>query len=381
MNIEKIQSVRDFKQLARRRLPRIVFDYLEGGTEDERCLARNHEALDRIALLPRYLVDARATNQKTTLLGRSYDLPFGIAPMGMAGIIRHRADLHMAQAAASAHIPFVLSGVASASIEAAAEVAGANLWIQIHAARDSDITRAQIERARTAGVETLVLTVDVPVTAKRERDIRNGWVRPYRPAAAAVVEAIRHPAWVAGYLRHGLPFFENWRAYAPPGSTALGVATYLSTQVPASPSWADLPHFRDGWSGRLLLKGILSPEDAIRAKESGIDGLIVSNHGGRQLDTSPTAIAMLPAIRRSVGPDFPLIFDSGIRRGSDVIKALASGADFTLVGRAMAYGCAVGGEAGVSRVIAILRNELHRTQAQIGRPNLQDIDASALSDV
>ena len=379
MNLAKLQSVHDFKRAARRRLPRIVFDYVEGGTEDESCLDRNAEALDRINLLPRYLIDVRSTSQKTGLLGRNYELPFGIAPMGMAGMVRHGADLMMAGAARAANIPFVLSGVATESIEAAAERAGDNLWVQIHASRDPAVNKAQIDRALAVGVETMILTIDVPVTAKRERDLRNGWVRPYTPSASAVIEAAFHPAWVLGYLRSGLPYFENWRAHAPAGSTALGVAAYLATQVPASPAWADLARFRSWWPGQLLLKGVLVPEDAARARESGVDGLIVSNHGGRQLDTAPAPITMLPAIRRAVGPDFPLIFDSGIRRGSDIVKALAAGADFTLVGRAIAYGVAAGGEAGASRVIDILCNELHRAQAQLGRPAIVDIDNAVLA--
>lgn len=380
MRIDKALSIADLRALARRRLPRIIFDYIDGGVEDEDCVERNVTAFRDQRLLPRYLVDVASPDQTTEVFGRRYSTALGIAPTGMAAVARHRADLILAEAAAAADIPFIISGAATASIEDIAALAPNHAWLQIYGARDTAITRDQIERGAKAGIETLVMTVDVPVNAKRESNIRNGWVRPYRPSVSAFLETLTHPGWVAEYLRHGLPFFENWRTYTEAGASPRQVAAFLSSQMPSTQTWRELETWRRLWSGNLVVKGIMHPEDALRAARAGVDGIIVSNHGGRQLDRSPASLDMLPGIRNAVGDRLTVMLDSGVRRGADIISARALGAKMVFVGRATLYGVAAGGREGAQRAIRILRDETGLVMAQIGCPRLAEIGPEYLSN-
>ncbi|MFO1380521.1 MAG: alpha-hydroxy acid oxidase [Chitinivorax sp.] len=366
----KAVNIDDLRRMAQRRLPRIVFDYIDGGVEDETGLARNRQAFERWRMVPHYLTDVSQRSQQTTLFGQNYASPFGIAPTGLAGFARPGADLMLAQAAAEANVPFIMSGAATTSIERVAAAAPRHAWFQLYVSRETAITDDLIRRALEAGIETLVLTVDVPVHSKRERDWRNGFVPPVKPSPGCVLDMLRHPAWLGTVLRHGLPRFENWAPYAGNGAGARQIAAFFSAQIPFTQTWHDLERIRRQWPRRLVLKGILAPNDAVQAQRLGVDGLIVSNHGGRQLDAAPAALEMLPAIRAVLGQQMTLMLDGGIRRGSDILKAWALGADFVFVGRPALYGVAADGLAGARRALAILREEIDLTLAQLGCADL-----------
>jgi (S)-mandelate dehydrogenase len=380
MKLEKAVNIEDLHKMAKRRLPKVAFDFIEGGVEDELGIVRNESAFSRFCLMPRYLVDVARRDQSAKLFDRVYASPFGISPTGAAALFRPGADLMLAESAAAANIPFIMSGASTGSIEAAARVAPTHTWYQLYVAHDQNISEDQIRRARDAGLGTLVLTVDVPVSSKRERNIRNGFGRPLKMSWPIMFEALTHPGWMAAYLRHGTPLMENWAAYAPSGSNADQVADFVSSQMPSAPTWADLEKFRKLWPRHLVVKGIMHKDDAVRAADLGVDGIIVSNHGGRQLDRAPASIEVLPAIREAVGDRVTLMLDSGIRRGADIVLALALGARFVFVGRATLYGAAVGGVAGVRKAISILRKEIDLTMGQIGCPSLDQLDSSFVYD-
>ena len=378
MRIERAVSIEELRLMARRRLPRVVFDFIEGGVEDELCLVRNESSYARCRLLPRYLVDVSARDQSTTLFDHTYASPFGIAPTGLAGLPRPGADLMLAEAAAGANIPFIMSGASTASIEDAARVAPRHAWYQLYAARDTKISEDLIRRARDAGLSALVLTVDVPVGSKRERNMRNGFELPLRLKWSKMLEALLHPGWLASYLSNGMPRLENWAPSAGAGSEAPAIAGFMAKQTPGAPTWRDLEAFRRLWPGHLVVKGILRPDDAVRAAEIGVDGIIVSNHGGRQLDLAAAPLEALPAIHAAVGDRVTLMIDGGIRRGAHILAAFCMGARFAFVGRATLYGAAAGGLPGARRAIAILRDEIDRVMAQIGCPNIASLDADFL---
>jgi (S)-mandelate dehydrogenase len=370
--IDSAINIDDLKRMAKRRLPRIMFDFIEGGADDEVGLRTNADAFRAMRLVPRYYVDTTGREQRARLLGRTYASPFGIAPTGMAGAFRRDAELYLAQAAADSDIPYLMSGASNASMEQGAKLAPKNLWYQIYGAKDRSVAADLVKRAIDCGLTTIAVTCDVPVSSNRERNRRNGFVRPLRMTLPTILEAMLHPAWVINYFRHGgLPMFANWQAYAPKNATAEDVADVFARQTPdASQTWRDLEAIRRAWPGKLLVKGVMHPEDARLALEAGVDGLIVSNHGARQLDMMPSPLEMLPMIRDAVGPEVPLLLDSGVRRGSDIVAALCLGADFVLTGRATLYGATAGGLDGVKKAVAILQREIDLVLGQIGAMNL-----------
>jgi L-lactate dehydrogenase (cytochrome)/(S)-mandelate dehydrogenase len=378
MKLDRALNIEDLRRIARRRLPRVAFDYLDGGVEDEACLARNRAAFERYRLVPRYLVDVSTRDQSATLFGRTWASPFGIAPTGLAGFLRRGGDEALARAAVAANIPFVLSGSSNASIEAIAAVAPQHAWCQLYAARDLGITHDMIRRAHDAGLETLVVTVDVPVRPKRERDLRNGFGASPRPTPRGLIDMLLHPAWLAAIARYGIPRFDSWATYVGPEARALDVAAFLTSQFPAPQTWRDLETARRLWPGKLVVKGILHPDDARLAAEAGADGVIVSNHGGRQLDAAPSPLEAFPAIRDAVRDRIVLMIDSGVRRGADVLKALALGARFVFVGRAPLYGLVAAGGTGATKAIEILRQEIDLVMAQIGCRTLAELEGRLL---
>lgn len=373
-------NIGDLRRQAQQRLPRIVFDYIDGGVEDESGLQRNCQAFERWRLVPHYLTDISQRSQRTRLFGRDYASLFGIAPTGLAGFARPGADLLLARAAAAADLPFIMSGAATASIEQVAAVAPRHSWFQLYVSRETRITDDLIRRAADAGVETLVLTVDVPVHSKRERDWRNGFVPPVKPSLACIADMLRHPGWLADLLRNGLPRFENWAPYVGDAAGAREIAAFFASQIPFTQTWQDLERIRQRWHGKLVLKGVLAPRDAVEAQRLGIDGLIISNHGGRQLDAAPAALEMLPPIRAALGQGMTLMLDGGVRRGSDVLKAWALGADFVFIGRPALYGVAADGLAGASRALDILMQEIDLTLAQLGCADLATLTGEYLRE-
>lgn len=380
MNIQSAINLEDLRQLARRKLPRIAFDFIDGGADDERCLRRNREAFERYCLVPRYLRDVSDRDQSVTLFGRRYSSPIGISPTGLAGLFRPGGDLMLAAAAREANVPFLLSSAANASLEDAMPVAPEHVWFQMYCTSDERINADLVTRARKAGVRVLVVSVDVPVNSNRERNRRNGFSRPFRMTPGVVLEALGHPAWVLRYLRTGgIPMMRNWMPYAPEDASAAQVADMYGTLTPAPMiGWEHLRRIRGAWPGPLIVKGLLHPGDARQAVGLGVDGLIVSNHGGRQLDVAPSPLDMLPSIRDAVGDSVELILDSGVRRGSDVVIARCLGARAAIFGRPTLYAVAAGGQAGAARALQIVRSEIDMVLAQIGCRSFGDLEADYL---
>jgi (S)-mandelate dehydrogenase len=383
MKLDQAINIEDLHQIAKRKLPKIIFDYIEGGVEDEGGLSRNEAAFHKHRLLPRYLVDVSKRDQSATVFGRTYSSPFGISPTGGVGLYRREGEVMLAEAAAAENIPYIMSGGSNASMEEAARAAPNNVWFQLYAAKDGNLTDALIGRARDAGVGALVLTVDVPVHPKRERNYRNGFATVRNGAVmealklkpSILLEAMTHPAWVIDYVRHGgAPGLGNWLPHAGPGATKADSIALGRGQTPAAAqTWRDLERYRRLFPRPLVVKGILNPADAIRAAEIGVDGIIVSNHGGRQLDQAPASLDALPAIKAAVGDKLTIMLDSGVRRGADILIAWCLGAQFVFFGRPTLYGAVAGGVPGVKKVVDIFRNEIDLVMAQIGCPSLDQL--------
>ncbi|MBV8166397.1 MAG: alpha-hydroxy-acid oxidizing protein, partial [Alphaproteobacteria bacterium] len=317
MGVESAINIEDLHQMAKRRLPKIAFDFIEGGLDDERGLDRNTEAFKKHQIVPRYLIDVSKRDQTQTLFGKTYNSPFGIAPTGGAGLFRRGADMMLARAAVAANIPYIMSGASNDSIETAAKVAPNHAWYQLYAARDAAVTDDLIKRVADAGLEALVLTVDVPVSSNRERNRRNGfqnirgssWLHAAMSLKPSILaEAMRHPGWVMEYIRHGgTPMLENWQKYAKPGADAAEVVENNKKLLPANnQTWKDLERYRRLFPRKVVVKGIMHPGDAIRCAEIGCDGIMVSNHGARQLDQAPSPVDVLPAIHAAVGDKLTL---------------------------------------------------------------------------
>ncbi|MCO6052230.1 alpha-hydroxy-acid oxidizing protein [Mesorhizobium sp. RP14(2022)] len=360
-------NISDLRLAAKKRLPWMLFDWIDGGAGDERGLRENEAAFEAYRFLPRYMVDVSDRSQRKSVFGRTYDSPFGIAPTGYAGLFRPRADVTLAAAARDHNIPYIMSGTSVDSIEEAAELAPDNVWYQLYGAMDLSITKDIISRAERAGCQALVITIDIPIAGKRERDLRNGFEFPLRITPKVVLDGLLHPAWTLSYLRTGgLPRMANWDHYAPKGCSAVELAEFANSHSFCVQTWDHLRLFRDLWPRHLIVKGVMHPEDAETAVALGADGLIISNHGGRQYDRCVPAPLMISPIRAAVGPNIPVMMDGGIRRGSDVLASLCLGADFVFCGRAMLYGVVAGGATGLNAAIGILRDELDTLMGQIG---------------
>jgi isopentenyl diphosphate isomerase/L-lactate dehydrogenase-like FMN-dependent dehydrogenase len=376
MSVAQAVNIEDLRKLARRRLPRILFDWIDGGAGDETALQQSMAGFAAIRFAPRYLANVSKSDLSTSLFGRKYALPFGIAPVGYAGLFWSGAEQAMAEAARRVDAPYILSGSAVATIEEIAEIASNHAWFQLYPARDVAVTRDLIARAAAAGFDGLVLTVDLPVQAKRERDIRNRFTLPMRYDARKIVDGALHPAWTWQWLANGgLPKMGSWAAYAGTNADSKRVAEFMRSQAYTPQGWSDLQQYRDLWKGKFIVKGLQHPDDARRAVGAGCDGIIVSNHGGRQFDRGPTPLQSLPAIREAVGEKAAVMIDGGIRRGADILAALAHGADFVFCGRAILYGVAAAGLPGALKGFEILADELDRTMGQIGVKRISDVSA------
>jgi len=367
--LEKVVNVGDLRKMAKQRLPKIAFDFIDGGVESEHCMACNEEAFRSYRILPRYLLDVARRNTAVNILGREYAMPFGISPTGGAGLYRKNADILIGKAAKAANVPFILSCGSTNSVGRVAEHAGKNLWFQLYATKEQRFADGFVESARDAGIEVLVITVDVPVTPRRERNIRNGFKRPLRRTLPIILDGLMHPGWLLEYMSAGggMPMLENWSRFAGPNASADEVADIYASQTPsATQTWSQIETYRRHWSGKIVLKGIMSPADAVRAFEVGADGIIVSNHGGRQLDMAPASLEMLPFVRAAVGDDKLVMMDSGVRRGSDILIALSLGADMVFAGRPTLFGAAAAGEDGARKALEIFKTELDVNMAQAG---------------
>ncbi len=369
----------DFEEAARRHLPRPIFGYVSGGAETNASLRGNRAAFDELAFIPRVLVDVSARTQKKTLFGRTHDAPFGLAPMGGTAMAAYQGDLVLARAAAEANIPMILSGGSLTPLERVRE-AGPTTWFQAYLPGETDTITELVERVARAGYDTLCLTVDVPVMANRENNVRSGFHTPLRPSLRLAWDGITRPRWLLGMfartlLTHGMPHFENMGPRVPLLSFTEERQRGLRDRL----SWTHLDLMRRLWKGRLVVKGLLNKDDARIARESGADGIIVSNHGGRQLDGAVAPLRVLPGIVAQAG-GMTVMMDSGIRRGTDVLKALALGANFVFIGRPFLYAAAIAGEPGVRHAIKLLRDEIDRDMALLGITTLADMRRERLMD-
>jgi L-lactate dehydrogenase (cytochrome) len=349
----RIQTSDEARALARRRLPRLMFDYIDGAAGKEHAAARNLDALGARQLMPRVLAPSEQCSLKKTFLGQTLALPFGIAPMGMCNLAWPGADQMLAAEAVRRGMPHGVSTAASSTLEAMAEQAGALAWFQLYVTGTLEAAWGLVDRAKAAGYQALILTVDVPRVAPRPRDVRNGFTMPFHIGPRQFMDFALHPHWSLASL------FDRHASRA-------------------GANWAFLDELRRRWDGKLIVKGVLSPEDAQRIQAAGADAIYVSNHGGRQLDSAPPAITALARVRAAVGPDYPLVFDSGVRSGEDILKALACGADLVMLGRPLLYALGADGARGLASLLDALLNELGVAMAQLGLADVSDIRASHL---
>ena len=367
-------NVEDLRRVARRRLPNFNFEYIEGGAEDEVTLRRNRDVFQRIAWQPRALVGVGPADLGTRIFGQPANMPLVVAPTGFNGLVWKEGDIALARAAAAAGIPFTLSTAANCSITRLAAAVQGNLWYQLYAYKDQNVVDRLIDRVREAGCEVLAVTADAPVLGAREWDQRN-YRAPMKLSLASMLDVLMHPRWLTQVmLPSGAPTFENLAEFLPPGQySALIGAKYSFSQINSRLSWHDIDRIRKRWSGKLVVKGLLCIEDARRAAEVGVDGIVLSNHGGRQLDSCVSGMEILPAVASELGDRLTVLVDGGFRRGSDVLKAVALGAHGVMVGRAVLYGLAAGGEAGASHALGILRSEMERAMMLLGCGAISDL--------
>jgi L-lactate dehydrogenase (cytochrome) len=377
--LRRLLSLEDFEAAARRHLPRPIFGYVCGAAEDNRSLKENRACFDDYALRPRVLVDVSGRTQRAELFGTTWSSPFGIAPMGLSALSAYRGDIVQARAAQQAGIPMILSGSSLIRMEEVI-AAAPDAWFQAYLPGRADRIDALLDRVAAAGFRTLVVTVDIPVSGNRENNVRAGFSTPLRPSLRLALDGLLRPRWLLGtfartLLRHGMPHFEN--SFAERGAPILSATVLRDFSGREHLGWEQLAQVRRRWRGRLVVKGILDPRDARLARDHGADGVIVSNHAGRQLDGAVAPLRALPEIVAAVA-DLPVMMDSGIRRGTDVLKALALGARFVFVGRPFNYAASIAGEAGVAHAIGLLRDEIDRDMAMLGITSLAELSAQFL---
>jgi L-lactate dehydrogenase (cytochrome) len=372
-------SVADLRTMARRRLPQGVFDYVDGGAEDERTLAANVEAYARTTFRPRVLRDVGVVDPSTTLLGRPLPLPLVLAPTGFTRIVDPEGELAVARAAADAGLPYTLSTLSTRSIEEVA-AAGGTLWFQVYVWRDRGLVKEMVDRAADAGYRALVLTVDTAVLGRRERDLRRGFTLPPQIGPRTLIDGAVHPAWTWAFVRAEPIRFANVAGRdVGDGTTAVSLADYINTQFDPALSWHDVEWLRSQWDGPLVVKGVQTVEDARDAAEAGVDAVALSNHGGRQLDGAPATLDLVAPVADAVGDRVEIICDGGVRRGSDIVKAVALGARACMAGRAYLYGLAVGGQRGVTHVLRLLDADVRRTMALVGVRSVADLDRALVA--
>jgi len=373
--LARAASVADLRAIARRRLPRGVFDYIDGGAEDERTMAANTAAFARVTFRPRVLRDVGDVDPTTTLLGRPLSLPLVLAPTGFTRIADPDGELAVARAAARAGLPYTLSTLSTRSIEEVAEAGEGPKWFQVYVWRDRGLVKEMIDRAATAGYQALVLTVDTAVLGRRERDVRRGFSLPPKVGLGTLVDGAVHPGWTWRFLRSEPIRFANVREAVGvgDGSTAVTLSGYVNTQFDPGLSWRDVEWMRSVWSGPLVIKGIQTVDDARMAAEAGVEAIALSNHGGRQLDSAPATLELVAPVADAVGDGLEIICDGGVRRGSDIVKAVALGARACMAGRAYLYGLGAAGERGVDHVLGLLDAGVRRTMALVGASTIGEL--------
>jgi L-lactate dehydrogenase (cytochrome) len=377
--LARAACVEDLRRIARRRLPGGVFDYIDGGAEDERTLAANEAAFARVTFRPRVLRGISKVDTTATLLGKALSYPLVLAPTGFTRIADPAGELAVARAADRADLPYTLSTMGTRSIEEVRQVSGGRLWFQVYAWRDRGLVREMVDRATAARYEALVLTVDTAVLGRRERDVRRGFSLPPSIGPGTILDGARHAAWTWAFLRAEPIRFANVVGRdVGDGASPVTLSDYINTQFDPGLSWADVEWLRSIWSGPLVLKGIQTVEDARLAAAAGVEAIALSNHGGRQLDGAPATLDLVAPVADAVGGRTEIICDGGIRRGSDIIKALAAGAQAAMAGRAYLYALGAAGEAGVDRLLRWFRADLLRTMTLLGAGTIGDLDRSLL---
>lgn len=379
MRLEQALSIAELRRQAQRRLPRSVFDFIDGGAEDEHTLRDNRAAFERVRLLPRVLTDVREPDTRCTLFCREHRAPIVIAPMGSCMLAWPEADIAIARAAAEHGLPYTLSTMSTTGIERMARAVQGELWFQLYVLKDRAFNEQLVRRASAAGYRALVVTVDLQAGGKREKDLRNGISVPLRMTPRHLLEGITHPGWAWRMLRGGLPEFENVRGYLKDQGAGLTIAARVGQNLDAGFGWDDLQRLRDLWPGPLLVKGVEHPLDAVRLQGIGVDGLWVSNHGGRQLDGAAAAADALALVAQATAGQLPLLVDSGVRRGVDILKARALGATAVAIGRPALFGAAVAGQRGVAHALDILISELRLAMKLAGTPRLSDANHDLLA--
>jgi len=372
--LNRAASVGDLRLIARRRLPRGVFDYIDGAAEDELTLRRNAEAFRRLEFRPRVLCDVGTVDTSTTLLGRPLPVPLVLAPVGFTRVASPAGELAAARAAARAELPYTLSTMATRSIEEVAAVSSGRKWFQVYVWRDRGLVKEMLARAASAGYEAIAITVDTAMLGRRERDVRHGFTLPPMLGLGTLLDGALHPGWTWDFIRAEPITFANVSGQGvPSGGEAVNLAEYINRQFDPALSWRDLDWFRAEWDGPIVLKGIQSVDDARLAADAGVDAIALSNHGGRQLDGSPPPIELVAPVADAIGDRTEIICDGGIRRGSDVVKAVALGARACMIGRAYLYGLATAGERGVDHVLALLAADMRRTMALTGQRSMSEL--------
>ena len=377
--LAKAASVADLRAIARRRLPRGVFDYVDGGAEDERTLVANSAAYAAAGWRPRVLNEVETVDVRSTLLGRPLAYPLVLAPVGFPRLLHPDGELAAARAAARAGLPYSLSTMSSRSIEEVRGVSDGRLFFQVYAWRDRGLVKEMVDRARDADFEALVLTVDTAVLGRRERDVRRGFSMPPSIGLGTVIDGALHPGWTWSFVRSEPVRFANVTGSGvADGSTPVVISEFIHEQFDPALSWNDVDWLRSIWDGPIMLKGVGRLEDAVRASEVGVDAVVLSNHGGRQLDGAPATFSLLPAVADAIGGRTEIICDGGIRRGSDIVKAVAAGATAAMAGRAYLWGLAAAGELGVSRVLEWFAADMTRTMSLLGVTSVDQLDRSLL---
>jgi len=380
--LRKVANVEDLRKLAKLRLPIGVFDYIDGGAEDEITLRKNVEAYRKVSFKPRVLRDMANIDTSTSLFGRRLDFPLVLAPTGFTRIAHSEGELAVVKAATRAGIPFTLSTMATRSIEECASVAESDtrLWFQIYTWKDRSVVKNLVERADAAGFEAVCLTVDTAVLGRRERDVRRGFTLPPEVGLGTIIDGIKNPGWTWDFLTADPIRFANVEGLTSiDGSTAVDLAEHMKSQFDPGLSWSDVEWLRSIWKGPILIKGIQTVEDALIAVDSGVEAIAISNHGGRQLDEAPTPFDLLPEVAEAVQNRLEIICDGGVRRGSDIVKAVSLGATAVMAGRPYLYALGACGERGVDHVLGLLHEGVERTMALTGAASVDDLTRELIS--
>lgn len=378
--LERAANIADLRMMARRRLPGGIFDYIDGGAEDEVTMTRNSAAFATVEFVPRILRNVANIDTSTTFLGRTLKSPIIFSPTGFTRIADSQGELAVARVAARHGLPYCLSTLSTRSIEEVAGVSSGPKWFQVYVWRDRELVKDMLARAHAEGYEAIMLTVDTAVLGRRERDVRRGFTLPPRLGPGTILDGIRHPSWTWDFIRHEPITFANVstssRARA---GTAVTLSDFISEQFDPALSWNDIEWFKAQWPGKIILKGVQSVADAVTGASMGVDAVALSNHGGRQLDSAPTPFSLIAPVAEATSGSIPIICDGGIRRGSDIVKALAMGAAVCTMGRSYLYGLGAAGERGVEKALSMLTSELARTMALTGVRSIAEIDRSLVT--